>query len=176
MDGMDDRRASILEAVARSPGTSTRAAARSIGVTEWTADYHLRALAKEGIVTREIIGRERCWYKSSCGFCPVIRRAMPVVRRPEALALSLAAEEATHLPLTVLSRRAGVPVGTARWAGEQLVDAFILERGRMGRLALRDGAGLCISRAASGERCELWGKCAVSRAWKEQTSSTQERI
>ena len=158
----------FLQALRARPGASTRDIARSLGVSEWTADYHLRRMLKAGDVTSEPLGRTRCWYASGCGLCPVLRRAVPALRRPEARALALAAEEWPPLPLPRLAQRAALAIGTARWTAGVLEEAFLLERTRFGRLSLRRGAATCVAAAASGERCGLWGKCHVSRAWADK--------
>lgn len=151
-------------AIRATPGASTRELARTTGISEWTADYHLRRMLREGALVAETVGRTRCWYAKGCGLCPVLRRAMPMLRRPEALAVALASPDDPE-PLPRLASRAGVSVGTARWVTTVLADAFLLERNRFGRVALRPGAGTCLSAASAGRRCDLWGKCAVSRAW-----------
>lgn len=166
MIGEHPLRASLLDAVRAAPGLSTRAAAARCGCSDWTADYHLRRLAKEGQVTTEPRGRSRSWYSVSCGLCPVLRRAMPELRRPEALALAMAAQE-TPTSMSRLAARAGVAPGTARWVAQALVDTFLFERSRSGRVNLRPGAGTCIAKAAGNERCSLWGKCPVSREWAQ---------
>lgn len=154
----------LIDAIRVSPGASTRQLARAVGISEWTADYHLRRLLRNGAVTTESMGRSRVWYAAGCGLCPVLRRAVPPLRRPEAQAVAMAADE-WPVALPVLAKRARVPIGTARWVANVLTDAFILERSRFGRVTLRRGAATCVAAAAEGRRCDLWGKCAVSRAW-----------
>ena len=165
-DGTPSWQPELIEAIRAMPGASTRQIASAVGVSEWTADYHLRRLLRTGAVTTELTGRTRSWYVAGCGFCPVLRRALPPLRRPEARALAMAADE-WPAALPVLAKRAGVPLGTARWVASVLTDAFIFERNRFGRVTLRRGAGTCVAAASDGRRCDLWGKCAVSRAWTQ---------
>ncbi|HVM45367.1 MAG TPA: hypothetical protein VM582_05475 [Candidatus Thermoplasmatota archaeon] len=168
----DSVRDGILQAVRTTPGASTREVSRMAGASEWTTDYHLRRMLRAGLVRSESVGRTRCWYVTGCGLCPVLRRALPVLRRPEARAVALAADE-TPAVLPVLAERAGVPLGATRWLVPLLVRAFLLARSRQGRVFLRQGAQTCVAAASSGRRCDLWGKCAVSRDWEiEQAAST----
>ena len=171
MGHVDPWRESLLQAVRQAPGASTRQIAQALGSTEWTTDYHLRRLLRARLVTTEPIGRARCWYAASCGLCPVLKRAMPILRRPEAMAVALAAEDVPET-LPRLAARAGVPVGTARWVASVLANAFVLERSRYGRMRLRRGASTCVAAAAEGRRCDLWGKCPVSRAWESLREET----
>lgn len=145
------------------PGMSTRALARAAGVDESTADYHLRRLRRAGRALAQPWGRELCWFPAGAGFCPVLRRAIPALRREEVARVALALDEA---PATAgqLADRAGVPVGAARWATVVLEDAGIAERNATGRVQLRAGAQVCIGRATGGQRCDEWGRCPVSRA------------
>ena len=171
-DGTPPWQPELIEAIRTLPGASTRQLAGLVGISEWTADYHLRRLLRTGAVTTELAGRTRSWFVSGCGLCPVLRRAVPPMRRPEARALAMAADEwPAALPL--LAKRAGVPIGAARWVSNVLTDAFIFERNRFGRVTLRRGAATCVAAAAEGRRCDLWGKCAVSRAW---TQSPQDEM
>lgn len=156
--------ADLLQAIRLRPGASTREIAAMTGNSEWTADYHLRRLAKAGLVMSEMRGRVRCWFLASCGLCPVLRRAMPALRRPEARAVAWASDE-TPVTAAQLAARAGVSKGSTRWVAGVLTHAFILERSTGGRTSLRAGAQTCIAQATSGQRCALWGKCSVSREW-----------
>lgn len=159
----------LADAVRKMPGASTREISRATGISEWTADYHLRRMLREGALSTENVGRTRRWYAKGCGLCPVLRRAVPALRRPEAQAVALAASDyPENLPR--LASRAGVPLGSTRWVTNVLVDAFLLERNRYGRLALRRGAETCLGPAASGRTCDLWGKCPISRAWRADAS------
>lgn len=159
-------RPELVEAVRAMPGASTREVSRAAGVSEWTADYHLRRMLRAGEVTTENVGRTRRWYLASCGLCPVLKRAIPALRRPEAQAVALAAEDYPET-LPRLARRAGLPIGTTRWITSVLEDAFLLERSRYGRLSLRHGAQTCLGAATHGRRCDLWGRCPVSREWRD---------
>lgn len=158
-----DMRERILQAVTLVPGAHTRQAASIVGVPESSADYHLRALVKEGRLTSEFNGRTRHWYARGCGLCPVLRRAVPALRRKEARAFAFALEE-TPAPAVAVATRAGVSVGSARWAATVLQGAGLLASTRNGRLALRTGARTCLEKAETGQRCQEWGRCPVSRA------------
>lgn len=153
----------ISALLAATPGASTRAVARGLGVDESTADYHLRRMRKRGHVVSQPHGRELAWFLAGSGLCPVLKRAVPAVRRAEVLATALALRETPDTAGRV-AERAGVPVGAVRWAAGALEEAGVLVRSELGRLALRPGADVCIRRAAEGARCELWGRCEVSRA------------
>lgn len=157
----------ISDTLAAMPGSSTRAVARALGVDESTADYHLRRLRRRGDVVAQAHGRELAWFLSGSGLCPVLKRAVPAMRREEVLATARALDE-TPASARIVAERAGVPVGAVRWAAGVLEEAGLLERSRSGRLALRRGADVCIRRAAEGARCELWGRCEVSRALEAQ--------
>lgn len=162
----------IPRLLARAPGLSTRGVARALEVDESTADYHLRRLRKRGRVVAQPLGRELCWYASDNGLCPVLKRAVPPMRRDEVARVARALDE---VPATAaaLAERAGVGVGAARWAAGILVCAGVARKTASGRVALRDGAATCVVAALSGERCGLWGKCSVSRALAEEA---QERL
>lgn len=149
--------------LAAAPGLSTRAVARGVGVDESTADYHLRRMRKRGHVVAEPRGRELAWFLSGNGLCPVLKRAVPAVRRPEVLSVALALSE-TPASARAVSERSRVPVGAVRWAAGVLEETGMVARTESGRLFLRPGADVCVRRAAAGARCELWGRCEVSRA------------
>lgn len=157
-----DTRALILDHLRATPGLSTRAVARAVGVDESTADYHLRRLRQSGGASSETVGREVVWYAGGCGFCPILRQAIPVLRRPEALAVAMALDE-TPTSASRLAQRAGMRVGTVRWIAEVLEKCGILTKTASGRLTLHEGAHVCVSKAAGAQRCELWGKCPLSR-------------
>lgn len=164
VETMDGLRQRLLCVVTDVPGANTRQAASIVGVHESSADYHLRSLAKEGHLSSEFNGRTRHWYARSCGLCPVLKRAIPALRREEARALAGVLGE-TPLTAVEAAARAGLSVGTARWAAGVLQAASLVARSSSGRLTLRQGARTCIAKAASGERCSEWGRCPVSRAF-----------
>lgn len=157
----------ILNALERSPGACATTLARQLGLNETTVSYHLRRHEKTGVVRSEMIGRTRCWFLATCRLCPVLRRALPAFRRPEAEALAKAADD-TPRAIPALAATAGVPPGTARWLTGVLEEAFLLERTHMGRWRLREGAGRCVAMAAAGAPCDQWGKCEVSKAYRNQ--------
>lgn len=161
MDGLRQR---LLCVVTDVPGANTRQAATIVGVPESSADYHLRGLVKEGLLTTEFNGRTRHWFASGCGLCPVLRRAVPALRRPEARAVALALDDCPTTA-TDLSRRTGVALGGVRWAASVLEDARLVVRTTGGRLRLRHGARVCLGKATAGERCPQWGRCPVSQAF-----------
>lgn len=157
----------VLDVVRGRPGLSVRLVARASGVDESTANYHLRRLEKALCVAPQPVGRDLCWFASDCGLCPVLRRAVPLLRRHEARALALALDE-TGLSASALVARTGVPVGTVRWLVPALVGAGLAERTSSGRARLRDGASTCVAKAMHGERCGAWGRCDVSIAWARE--------
>lgn len=160
---MLDTRTRALDVLKSAPGSSTRGIARALSMDESTADYHLRRLEKLGLATRERAGREIAWFARGCGFCPVLRRAVPILRREESLGIARALDDRPR-PHAEVAARARVPVGSARWVVPLLVEAGIAEKTRGGRARLRDEARLCVEKAAASERCGQWGVCAVSRA------------
>lgn len=153
----------IMDLLRTQHGLSTRAVAKGVGVTESTADYHLRRLRREQRVLAEEAGREVRWFATPCGLCPVLRQAIPAMRRAPVASVALALSE---WPLTsrAVAERAGVPLGQTRQALPLLERIGIVERSRTGRVALRDGAALCVPKAIAGERCALWGACPMSRS------------
>jgi predicted transcriptional regulator len=167
-----DHRERLHELVAMLPGASTRMLAAECGLAETTAGYHLERLAREGLVRSQIVGRDRCWYRSGCGLCPVLRRALPVLRRPAAASVALALS-ATPATAGELARRTGTPTGAVRWAATELERTLLLARTRQGRLALRPGAEVCLAAATEGRACPLWGQCALSLAWREALAGPQ---
>jgi hypothetical protein len=64
-----------------------------------------------------------------------------------------------------ISMRSGVAERAVRTACAQLERAGVAERTGAGRALLREGADVCVGRAARGVACGLWGECLVSRAW-----------
>lgn len=148
--------------VAAMPGASASVIARAVGMHESTVTYHLRRLARRGLVHVEPRGRERRWYAAGCGLCPVLRAAIPILRRDEARRVAAALDE-TPRSASVLARRADVRVGTVRWTAATLEQAGIVQKSRGGRVALHEGARVCIMKAGAEEACGAWGACPMSR-------------
>lgn len=167
---MDDLRQRLLCVVTDVPGANTRLAATLVGVPESSADYHLRKLLREGLLSSEFTGRTRHWYARSCGLCPVLKRAIPALRRDESRALAAVLGE-TPTSAAEAASRAGLAVGSARWAAMALQHASLVSRTTNGRLVLRQGARTCIGKATSGERCQEWGRCPVSRTFLERVGA-----
>ena len=172
MDGLRER---LLQVVTELPGAHTRQAAAAVGVPESSADYHLRRLVKEGKLLSEFSGRTRHWYARGCGLCPVLRRAVPMLRREEARACAAALDE-TPATAIALATRAGVTLGTARWTASVLHEARLLARVRNGRVALRPGARTCLEKAVRAERCNEWGRCPVSVAFLAEQAAAASTV
>lgn len=164
----------MLAALAVAPGGSTREVARLVDVAESTADYHLRRLGKLGLVTSHPSGRTRRWFAVASGFCPVLRCAIPEMRRPETLAVASALSP-TPISAPALADRTGIAEGTVRWVTAVLHRTFLLSRTRSGRVHLRDGAQRCLEMAITSTRCPEWGRCAVSLAWERERAPERER-
>lgn len=163
----------VLEVVRAAPGLSVSAVARASEVEQSTASYHLRRLEREARVAAMPVGRDLCWYAADCGLCPVLRRAVPLLRRDETRALALAMDE-TPASALALSERSAVPLGTVRWIIPVLAGATLAERTRNGRTFLREGAATCIAKAVAAERCDRWGQCPVSKAWLAERVGAEE--
>lgn len=163
-EGLRER---VLSALIALPGGSTRDLARRVGIAESTADYHLRRLAKLGLASPQFAGRTRRWYATAGGFCPVLKLAIPELRRVETVAVARAL---SSMPVTArgLAERSGVPDGTVRWVTAVLQRTFLLAKTRGGRVQLRDGAERCLDLAIATARCPEWGRCAVSLAWERE--------
>jgi predicted transcriptional regulator len=164
----------VLRFVALRPGASTASVASGTQLDETTADYHLRKLRKAGMLVTEKGPRMRCWFPANRGFCPVLRRAVPALARPEALAIARALDD---LPRTAtdVADRAGVSVGEVRWAATVLEQALLLQKSRAGLLTLREGADVCRGKAASAEPCDRWGRCPMAEAWARRMAATGNR-
>lgn len=162
---MDSVSGRLAAAAAARPGACTRELAVAAGTSESNASYHLQRLADEGALLREGVGRAACWYSVGCGFCPILRRAVPILGRE---AVGAVARAITESPETApsIAARAGVDVGAARWAIGVLEGAFLVERSPRGRVWLREGAAHCVGMASEGRRCDLWGRCPVSLAFQ----------
>lgn len=171
MEGNEPSYARVLSVVAQTPGESTRSIAASVGLNESTADYHLRRLAKDGKVVAEASARERRWYPAGRGWCPVLRRAMPEMRRGEAMDVAMAL---TSTPVTSnqLARASRVSVGQVRWIATRLEGTLILQKSRAGYLSLREEADICRDKAILGEPCDRWGKCPLAQEWTRRLAAT----
>ncbi|HWH07791.1 MAG TPA: winged helix-turn-helix transcriptional regulator [Candidatus Thermoplasmatota archaeon] len=160
---MDDApRIRIAALLDHEPGASTRKVAHALAVDDSTAAYHLRRLRREGKVVEQRQGRERCWYNAGRGMCPVLRQAVPALRREETARVAQALGE-TPQPATWIARAAGVPLGQVRWALLVLEKAGLVARSSLGRVQLADGADVCVRNALQAKGCEAWGECPVSR-------------
>lgn len=155
-------RETIEAHVLATPGCSTRAVARAVGVDDSTADYHLRRLRKEGVL-RCHDGRRQVswWHRASGPFCPVLLDAIPIFRR-EGVAETARALEEWPTTASELARRCGVPLGQVRWNVEVLGQLGLLAKTRTGRAGLAAGARVCVEMAAAGRWCDRWGKCPFS--------------
>jgi hypothetical protein len=131
-------------------------------VDDSTADYHLHRLRKEGRLALDLNGRETAWWAARCGFCPVLRRAVPAFRREGVSATARALDEWPATAL-VVSGRAGLPATLVRAHLEALAQAGIAVRTSRGRAARAEGAQHCIAMAETGTRCDRWGACPVSQ-------------
>lgn len=155
-------RRSIVAYVEETPGVSTVQVARAVGINQSTSDYHLRRLRKQGVLEHERQGRETLWFHARCGLCPVLRRALPAFRRPgvSELATRLSQRPATA---SAISEETGMPYGAVRWNASLLEETGILARSLHGRMMLAEGAETCVAKAVAGERCDMWGRCPLSR-------------
>lgn len=155
-------RTRVAQFVTATPGASTRRVAEALALDDTTVDYHLSRLARDGHVVLQRQGRENCWFAASARLCPVLRRAVPALRRDETRAVALAMDD---LPRSAadLATRAGVPMGASRWALTTLKQAGLATSSRNGRVRLSDGAEVCLQKALAAERCDRWGACPVSR-------------
>ena len=156
----------LLPLLAAHPGLSTRAIADAVSMSESTVAYHLRRLVREGEARSQVVGRDRCWYAKGCDLCPILRRAVPRLRRPAVAQVALALEE-TPRTASELSERAGLDRGSVRWASQELTRTFLAEKTRGGRVFLRHGADVCLAKGLSGESCTLWKTCPVGQAYRD---------
>lgn len=161
--------------VAEHPGANTRSVADAVGLDDSTASYHLRRLAKEGKLVAEAGARERRWFEARRGWCPVLRRALPELRRPEALAVAMALGN-TPANANGIARASGVPVGQVRWIATRLEGALIVERSRAGWLSLRQDADVCLEKAARAEPCDQWGRCPIAQEWARRMAPTPQLL
>lgn len=164
---MDPLPRRLVAAASERPGACTRDLATAVGTSESNAAYHLKRLEREGAVLCEPSGRALSWYATGCGLCPVLRRAVPLLRREGVRAVAQTVKEAPETSRS-LAARSGVDYGATRWAAELLEGAFLVERSSTGRVWLREGAARCVAMATTAQRCDLWGRCAVSRAFSDQ--------
>lgn len=167
MEANEEARNALLAQVKACPGAHTRTLAAAVGLSESTAAYHLKRLAKMGQVHSTLVGRDRCWFLSLCGLCPVLRRALPVLRRPTVLRVAKALDD-TPRSAPEIAEPLALARGTVRWATLALANAHLAERSRGGRTSLREGADVCLARATTGQPCDLWGRCPVSVSWLDE--------
>lgn len=169
METEHDTKERIHALLLQEPGVSTTHLARALDLDPSTVDHHLRKMRRASRVLSSPVGREMCWFAARSGLCPVLLRAIPALRRPGVAALARSLDE---FPQTApsLAQRSGVDVEQVRWAGSVLVGYGLAQRSSQGFLRLAPGAGVCIARAAAGERCAEWGKCAPSKAWRAEES------
>jgi predicted transcriptional regulator len=161
----DAWRKAVLGLVAARPGASTRELATSLRLAESTVDYHLRKLKRDGALVCDPNGRSIAWFLAGHGLCPVLRRAVPMMRRSDARAVADALIPDLPTTSAALARSTGLPWGSARWTLQLLEDAGLVERLRTGRAVLAPGAETCRGKATRAERCGLWGACEVSKRW-----------
>ena len=165
METNEALRARVLALVQGAPGTSTRQLAAQVGMAESTVDYHLRRLGRAGEVSSVAAGRSRRWFASEGNFCPVLKRAIPELRRPEALAVARVVDD-TPASVRDLVERSGLPEGTIRWVSAVLHQAYLIEKTKSGRVVRREGAERCLAQACAARPCPEWGRCPVSLAWE----------
>ena len=159
---MENARDRILEFLTATPGASTRMVARAMGMDDSSADYHLRRLLKERRLELDLHGRRVAWWPARCGYCPVLRRAIPAFRR-EGVAATAEALGEWPVAAPEIARRAGLPLALARASLHALLDAGLATRTQRGRTARAEGAATCIAKAAGQATCDLWGACPLSR-------------
>ena len=156
----------IARLVRESPGLSATSLGNTAGLDDTTVSYHLRRLARENRVVSEDTGRERVWFARApgCAYCPVLRRAIPLLRRetPRSLAHALGPDPRSirGLALTI-----GLRPGAVRRAAEGLEEAGLVERNAYGHVQLREGAEVCREKALASDPCPEWGRCPISRTW-----------
>jgi len=109
-------------------------------------------------------GRALCWFAAEAGYCPVLRAALPLLRREEARRVALALPQDVPATAIAIARETGVPVQTVRSTLAALERAGVARKSVSGRACLREGARICVEKAAAGESCDMWGACAVSAA------------
>lgn len=158
----DAKRALILTQVMMMPGISTRELADVLKTPESSLDYHLRRLRKDGQLVFEQNGRNVSWFVAGQGFCPVLRRALPLMRREEARRI-VSLLGATPITSTTIMQETGYSMGLVRWNVTLLAAAGLLERGMSGRGVLAQGAEPCREKAIAQERCDQWGACLMSK-------------
>ena len=125
--------------------------------------YHLHRLSREEKISSSQAGREVVWFASGCGLCPVLRRAVPAMRRAGVAPLALALTD-EPIPLPIIAQDAGLSVGEARWGIQVLKEVGIAQTAWNGKPSLAAGADECVARSLAHEPCPLWGSCAPSRA------------
>lgn len=164
-----DPKERMIALLLTTPGISTARVARELELDPSTVDHHLRRMRRVGRVSSMTVGRENCWFATRSGFCPVLQRAIPAMRRAEVAAVARVLEDFAQTSPT-LATRSGVDVGQARWAANMLVGYGIATRTNGRLLLLAPGAGTCVRKALAGERCGEWGRCAPSQRWERENA------
>lgn len=121
-------RARLLDEVRRAPAVSTAALARSLGMNEGTALYHLRVLERAGLAKSLVAGRERRW--TEAGARP--GTSLPAARRR----VLDAVDAAPGSTLTEVARGVGLAKSTTHHHVAALARDGLVEPRRAGR-ALR---------------------------------------
>jgi DNA-binding transcriptional ArsR family regulator len=162
----------VHAALLSQPGRSATALGRALSLDASTVSHHLKKLERGRQAVSAPVGREVCWFATRSGLCPVLLRAIPVLRRPQIAAVALALSEDVSQSTTDIARRTGVELGQVRWSGETLRGCGLSARSRGGLLVLTEGARTCVEKAIAGERCGLWGDCSVSKRWEEERATS----
>lgn len=157
-------RSHVLALIAREPGATPSDVAKTFQIDHSTAAYHLRRLEKAQLVSAQNDGRALRYYASGCGICPFLRLALPTLRDPRYQEILGALEgRAARLPQLADDPREAARV-----------------RNRLARLAqmgfvVHDGGAwyptpdtrVCREQARGTGACDQWGRCAVSRRWRQ---------
>lgn len=156
----------IVQLVRSVPGASTSRLAQEASLDDTTVGYHLRRLARDGLVASETAGREIVWYDRTpgCAFCPVLRRAIPLLQREGVRAITMVMGPDPR-SVRGIARDAQVHPASARRALETMREIGLAARTQHGRVILREGAETCLAKATAKEPCAEWGRCPVSKAW-----------
>lgn len=108
-----------LEAVRQDPGISTAEVARRLGVDDSTAAYHLRRLARAGIIVSEPAARHVAHF--AVGSVTPRERLLGHASRTGRAAYAVLRGESRPLSAPEVAERMGVNVGAVRYAMDQLV-------------------------------------------------------
>lgn len=113
VDVMTPTRRELLAHVREAPGSSTRALAQRVGLSEATAAYHLALLAKEALVISERAGHVLAHYPNGWGAARARRYA--TLSAEARVALAVLADLGVARAAEV-SRWSGIPLGATRHA------------------------------------------------------------